>query len=448
MKYILSLLSIISLSAITAFAQPSGSAMVDKIVAQVGDKVVLFSEVESQYWQMAMQGGVQSDDLRCGILEELLLQKLLLNQAELDSVTVSDSQVEGEIDRRIRYFVNQLGSPQKLEEYYKKSIVEIKDEFRDLIKQQLLMQTMQGKITENVKITPNEVKKFFTTLPPDSVPSIPSVLEIGQIVIKPMPNQVEKDEIKKKLEDLRVRLVKGENFAAMARLYSEDPGSAKNGGELGMFGRGEMYPEFEAAAFALSTPNEISPVIETEAGFHILQLIERKGDYINVRHILMISKASPMSLFLAKQKLDSAYTQMAAGKLAFQDAVEKYTTDEQGRQNGGLMINTYSGNTKFRPEEIDPNLFFQIDKLKAGEFTKPMIYPDSDGKDTYRIFYLKSRSLPHKANLKDDYATIQEMALRQKKLQAMQKWVREKTKSTYIRIEDEFKGCTFKYNWL
>lgn len=447
MKYILSLLGIFLLSVTATIAQPNGSTMVDKIVAQVGDKIVLYSEVENQYWQMVMQGGPKTDDLRCGILEELLLQKLLLNQAEIDSVTVSDSQVEGEIDRRIRYFVNQLGSPQKLEEYYKKSIIEIKDEFRDLIKQQLLMQTMQGKITENVKITPNEVKKYFSTLPPDSVPNIPSVLEIGQIVIKPMPSQAEKDEIKKKLEDLRTRLLKGENFAAMARLYSEDPGSAKNGGELGMFGRGEMYPEFEAAAFALTSPNEISPVIETEAGFHVLQLIERKGDYINVRHILMISKASPMTLFSAKQKLDSAYTQMAAGKMTFQQAVEKYTTDDQGKQNGGLMINTYSGNTKFRPDEVEPNLFFQIDKLKAGEFTKPMIYPDSDGKDTYRIFYLKSRSLPHKANLKDDYAAIQEMALQHKKAQAMQKWVSEKTKSTYIKIEDEFKGCTFKYNW-
>lgn len=430
-------------------AQPQGET-IDKIVAIVGNNKILYSEVESQYWQLVMQGSPQSDELRCSIFEELLLQKLLLNQAQIDSITVSESQVEGELDRRIRYFIYQLGSKEKLEEFYGKSVLEIKEEFRDLIRDQILIQTMQGKITENVKVTPAEVRRYFMGLHPDSIPLIESTYEIGQLVIVPQVSDEERAILKAKLEGLRERIVKGENFQAMAVLYSEDPGSSKKGGELGMFGRGEMFPEFEAAAFGLKTPGEVSPVIETKVGFHLLQLIERKGDYVNVRHILLISKASPIALFNTKLKLDSIYNDILAGKISFAEAVNKYGIENLQSQDG-IMVNSYSGNSRFTAEELnqmDPSIFFTIEKLEVGQVSKPVAFQTEEGKDAYRLLYLKSRTKPHKANLEEDYNTIQEIALQKKKLKAMQQWVNEKKGNTYVKIMEEFQGCLFNYDWF
>lgn len=430
-------------------AQPQGET-IDKIVAIVGNNKILYSEVESQYWQLVMQGSPQSDELRCSIFEELLLQKLLLNQAQIDSITVSDSQVEGELDRRIRYFIYQLGSKEKLEAFYGKSVLEIKEEFRDLIRDQILIQTMQGKITENVKVTPAEVRKYFMSLHPDSIPLIESTYEIGQLIIIPKVTDEERALLKAKLEALRERIVKGENFQAMAVLYSEDPGSSKKGGELGMFGRGDMFPEFEAAAFALKTPGEVSPVIETKVGFHLLQLIERKGDYVNVRHILFISKASPIALFNTKLKLDSVYNDILAGKISFTEAVNKYGAENLQSQDG-IMVNSYSGNSRFTAEELnqmDPTIFFTIEKLEVGQVSKPVAFQDEEGKDAYRLLYLKSRTKPHRATLEEDYNTIQEIALQKKKLKAMQQWVNEKKGNTYVKIMEEFQGCLFNYDWF
>ena len=428
-----------------ALAQPTGEP-IDKIVAIVGEKIIMLSDVETQYWQLVMQGEKQTDELRCTILEELMLQKMLLTQAENDSLVVTDDQVQGEIDRRLRYFIQQLGSPEALEKYYNKSIPEIKDEFQDLIKDQLLVQQMQGKITENVSISPVEVKKYFNGLSPDSIPYVESELEIGQIVIIPQPSAADKQYINQKISDLRARIVKGESFEALARLYSEDPGSAKNGGELGMFSRGQMYPEFEGAAFSLKNPGDVSEVIETPAGFHVLQLIDRKGDYINVRHILLMVKASPTDLFAGKMKLDTVYSQIVSGALTFTAASDKYNPDGY-RGNGGLILNTYSGSTKFKPAEVDATVFFTIDKLEAGSISKPVLFQTDDGKEGYRILYLKSRSIPHKATLSEDYNLITQYALDAKKRQALDKWIASKKSSTYVKIMDDFKSCIFKYKW-
>lgn len=426
-------------------AQPTGEP-IDKIVAIVGEKIIMLSDVETQYWQIVMQGTKQTDELRCTILEELLLQKMLLTQAEIDSLVVTDDQVQSEIDRRLRYFIQQLGSPEALEKYYNKSIPEIKDEFQDLIKDQLMVQQMQGKITENVNISPAEVKKHFNGLSPDSIPFVESELEIGQIVVIPEPSTTDKQYIHQKISDLRARVAKGESFEALARLYSEDPGSAKKGGELGMFSRGQMYPEFEGAAFSLKSPGDISEVIESPAGFHFMQLIDRKGDYINVRHILLMVKASPTDLYAGKLKLDTIYNQIVSGALTFSAASDKFNPKEY-KGNGGLMLNPYSGSAKFKPAEVDASVFFTVDKLEAGSISKPVLFQSDDGKEGYRILYLKSRSVPHKATLNEDYNLITQFALEAKKRQALDKWIVSKKSSTYVRIMDDFKECIFKYDW-
>ncbi len=430
---------------LTSNAQPQGEP-IDKIVAIVGSKMILLSQVETQYWQLVMQGEKPTDELRCSILEELLLQKMLLTQAEIDSLVVSESQVDGEIERRIRYFVTQFGSPEALEKYYNKSILEIKDEFKDLIREQMLVQMMQGKITENVTISPAEVRKYFNELSADSIPFVESDLEIGQIVIVPQASEADKLLIYDKLAALRERILKGENFEALARLYSEDPGSAKKGGELGMFSRGQMFPEFEAAAFGLKNPGDVSEIIETPAGYHFLQLIERKGDYINVRHILLIVKASPTDLYNAKKQLDDVYTQISSGSINFVEASEKYNPEDY-KSNGGLIVNSYSGNTRFKSDEVDATVFFTVDKLEPGNISKPVLFQTDEGKDGYRLLYLKSRTTPHKATLENDYNLITQYALNAKKTQALEKWVKEKKSVTYVRINDDFKSCLFNFNW-
>lgn len=425
--------------------KPEGET-IDKVVAIVGEQMVLLSDVESQYWQLIMQGEKQSLELRCSIFEELLLQKLLLAQAKADSIEVSETQVNSELDRRIRFFVAQLGSPEALEQFYNKSILEIKDEFRELIRQQLLIQTMQAKITENVSVTPSEVKKYFNKMHEDSVPFIPSVMEVGQIVILPEPSEADRSVVYDKISALRERVINGESFEVMARLYSEDPGSATKGGELGLFGRDEMYPEFEAAAFGLKNPGDISEIVETPAGYHVLQLIERKGEYVNVRHILHIIKVSAIDMYKAKLKLDTVCNEINSGEYSFAEASEIYSEDPN-KNDEGLMINMYSGNTKFKGDQMEAAVFFVIDKLEPGSISKPMLYQTRDAKEGYRILYLKSRSTPHKANLNDDYKTIQDMALNEKKMQALNKWVKDKKAGTYIKIMSDFEGCLFKYNW-
>lgn len=422
--------------------------VVDQVVAIVGGNIVKLSDIETQYNQMRLQGNLnENNSSKCQILENILFNKLLLNQAKLDSVVVSDEQVENELDRRLRYYISQFGSKEKFEEFYKKTVIDFKDEFREIIRNQMLVQMMEGNITDNIKVTPAEVKKFFENIPVDSIPLIEAEYEIGHIVKKPIISKAEKEIVKQRLSELRERILKGEKFASLAVLYSEDPGSATKGGELGLFGRGEMYPEFEAAAFSLKNPNEVSEIIETKAGYHILQLIERRGDYVNVRHILMQPRVSPYELQKAKNYLDSVYTVIKDSSISLEKAAMLFS-DDLNKNNGGLLVNPSTGNSKFGADDIDPSLFFVIDKLKIGEYSNPVIMKDSEGKQAYRIVYLKSRTSPHRANLKDDYDKIQNAALEQAKNTALKKWINQKISKTYIKIFDEYQKCKFENNWL
>ncbi len=421
--------------------------VIDKIVAVVGDKAILFSDVEAQALQMQAQAGVSDSTIRCNVLEDIIIQKLLLNQAEKDSVTVSDEQVDAELNKKIRYFVNQIGSVEKLEAYLGKSIIKIKDDFKERIRDQLVVQQMQSKIAGDLKVTPAEVKAYFDNIPQDSLPLIESEIQVAQILKKPPVNEVERQRVKRDLIDIKRKIADGKSFASMAAFYSEDPGSAVKGGDLGFVGRGEMVPEFEAAAFALKG-KEISDIIETMYGFHIIQLIERRGETINVRHILMSPKASASDLDKARIKLDSVAALIQAGSLTFEEAAAKYSDDVDTKFNGGLLVNPATGSTWFEVSQMDQNLFFVVDKQKVNEVSDPSLVRVGEKKESYRLVSLKARTNPHRANLKDDYQKIQQAAEAEKKDKQVRSWINRKRQSFYIKIDKEFSNCPFDNPWV
>jgi len=435
----------IALLSIKAEAQQK--QVIDQVAAVVGKNVILQSDIENQYIQYRLQRGISgsAETIRCRILEDLLFQKLMLNQAEIDSVEVTDNQIDQEMERRLRYFINELGSQEKLEAYYNKSLNEIKSELRRLVKDQMLVQEVQNGIMNEVEVTPSEIKSYYRAMPADSIPMINTEYEIAQIVKKPPISIDEKLKVKERLFDLRKRILDGERFSTLAVLYSEDPGSARKGGELGFYGRGELYPEFEAVAFNLKD-GEISEIVETEAGFHIIQMIERRGEYVNVRHILLMAKVSPYALEKAKNELDTIAMQIRNGDITFEEAVAKYSNDEN-KGKDGMLINPYSGSTLFEAENLDQQVSFVIDKLQVGELSDPVPMITDDGKDAYRLLMLKRKTTPHKANLSNDYNRIQEWALQKKKQEAVDKWIREKSNSAYVRINENFTNCTFDYKW-
>jgi peptidyl-prolyl cis-trans isomerase SurA len=439
------LLIILIISAFQVKAQ--NEKVIDEIAALVGSHPVYWSDVEAQYAQAKAQGMTGDPfTLRCDIFENLVFQKLLVYQAEVDSLVVSDEQVNSELDRRLRYYIQQFGSQQKLEEFYDKSLDEFKNELREPLRLELLSQQEQGKIVESVKMTPNETKDYFNGLKQDSIPIVPTEYEIGEIVKTPVVGPAQLKEARDKLIAIRVRVMKGEKFSTLAVLYSEDPGSAARGGELGFFSRGSMAPEFESAAFNLKNKNDISEVIKTKFGYHLLQLIERKGDFVNVRHILIIPKVSPDDLVAAAAKLDSIAELIRTDSITFNKAAMMYS-DDPGKVNGGLIQSQSSGNTSLAADELDPKVFFVIDKLKPGEISNSVPYSTEDGTQAYRILYLKTRTEPHKANMKEDYNKIQAWALENKKQKVMAEWIESKSKTAYIRLGDKFRTCDFKYKW-
>ena len=419
---------------------------IDGIEVIIGNNIVLRSDVEAQYLQYIAQGAKDEDNLKCRILEDLMFQKLLVVQAAIDSVKVTDAQVEDELDKRIRYFVKQLGSKEKLEEYYKKSLYQIKIDFRDVIKDMLFAQTIEQKITKDLKVTPAEVKSFYKKIPVDSLPMINSEVEVGQIIKQPSISSEEKKRVKQKLNEIRERIVGGEKFATLAALYSEDEATYKSGGEIGTHARGDLIPEFEAVAFNLK-PGEVSPVIESSNAFFIIQVIERKGEYINLRELMLKPKVSETDLYNCKMKLDSVLALIKSDKTDFESAAKKYSDDPLTRNNKGLMINPQSGNSKWQIEELDQTVFFTIDKMKVGDISAPLLFTNEDGRKAYRILYLKTRTDPHRANLKDDYDNIQSAALNQKKNEIIEDWIKLKSQSTYIKIMDEYKDCKFRHKW-
>lgn len=428
------------------YAQKSDT-VIDQIIGIVGNKIILQSDLEAQYQQYLAQGHYKDESAKCDVLDQLLLTKLLIHYANIDSVTVSDAQVEGEIEKRIAYFTEQFnGSTEKLEEYYQKSIPEIKDEFRPLVKEQLLAQTMQQKIIGKASASPADVKAYFNSIPKDSLPYINSELEYGEIAFKIAVSDEEKNKVKARLEEIRTRLLKGEDFATLAILYSQDAGSAKNGGELGFVPRGQFVPEFEAIAYKLKK-GEISPIIETKFGYHVVQLIDRRGETINVRHILLKPEVSNKDLLATKAKADSIAFDIRSGKMKFEDAAIQFSDADDSKNNGGNVVNPATGNTRFEANQVDAMVFFQLDKLKEGEVSNPALITSREGTQYYKIFLLKKRTQPHVANLTDDYQRIQQAALSHKQAKLMDDWIVRKRKSTYVRIDPEYSHCEEIKKW-
>lgn len=425
--------------------------VVDKVIAVVADEIVLRSELEASVMEYARKGEPINENTRCLIFEDLLFKKLLINQAALDSIEVSEDQINSEIGRRIQYFVQQIGSEEKLEEFYGKSIPEIRDEFHDLIKDQMLIQQMQGSITANVDISPKEVKVFFSAIPKDSLPFVNSEVVVEHIVIDPVIGEEEKKYTKDKLEGFRKRILAGEDFGTIAFLYSQDPGSARKNGELGFMERGSLVKEFAAIAFSIQ-PGQVSEVFETEYGFHIVQLIERRGQQSNVRHILLKPNVSQIDLVQAKSDLDSLKSQiMKVDSVRFELMAARYSDDKSTRMNGGKMINPETGSTSFEIDQIskvDPSLFFVLDKMKPGEISDPVIFQKFDGSQSYRIVKLVSVTEAHRANLEEDYLKIQSAAKSEKEKEAVEEWIKGKIELNYIKIDDSFQDCEFQHSWF
>ncbi len=439
MKTLSSIIILISLFCLSALSQ---RIIIDKVIAVVGNNAILLSDVENQYNQTPNKGNYENIDLKCSILEELIYQNFLLHQAELDSVTVSDKEVESELDRRLRYFISQLGSEKKLEEYFNKNILDIKADLRKSLRKQMIAERMQEKVVGKIKVTPSDVRIFFKSLPEDSIPIVEEHLEYQQIVIYPVVSDKDKLEAKEKLENIRNRIIKGESFNTLAVLYSEDPGSALKGGELGFFSRSDMVPEFSGAAFKLKE-REVSPIVETDFGFHIIQLIEKRGELINARHILLTVKSSFEEQIKAQKKLQEIYQKIIADSISFSKAVTLYSMDKNTAYNEGLAINPYTNSTRIEKENIDPATLRQLEKLNEGQISPVFEFFDEKGKKGYKIVKLKAKYPAHKANLNNDYYFLQQLTQEHLRAQTIKKWVESKSKTTYFAIDEDFKRCEF-----
>jgi peptidyl-prolyl cis-trans isomerase SurA len=419
--------------------------LVDKVVAVVGDKIVLLSDIELQFEQLKLEQDIP-ESAKCELLDGILTSKLFLEAALQDSIVVGDDEVESELDRRIEYFVSMLGGQDQLEQYYGKSTLEIKSEFREDIREQLLSQRMQGKIYSNVKVGPADVKRFFETIPTDSLPYFNAEVEVGQILISPKAAERSKETARKKAYDVLNELENGADFCLLATVYSDDPSNNGNCGDLGMVGRGEFVTEFEAAAFSLNE-GEHSDVVETKYGYHIVQMVKKKGNRIQVRHILIVPLVLSSDHESVKTQMAKIHDSLVNGSLTFAAAVSKYSEDEETKHQGGMMVNPVTGNTLFEVGQLDKNTYFALEGLKPGEYSQPLLTQLPNGQPAYRIILLKSETVPHVANLKDDYSKIQAAALKKKQDEALDVWLLDKIRETYVWVSPDYKGCFTVKKW-
>ena len=422
--------------------------IIDKIVGIVGNEIIMMSDIENQYIQMASQQMDVNPNTRCEILEDLMFQKLLYVQAQKDSIEVTPKEVETELDRRLSVFINQIGSEQKLEEYFGKTIKSIKNDLRSTIEEQMMAQKVQQKIIGDTKVTPSEVKRYFESLPADSVPTIEAYYELSEIVIKPEVSKEDKEKVIGELNKIRERIQNGESFSTMAVLYSEDPGSAMKGGELGFVNKTDLVPEFSQVAFNLTSPLDVSQVVETEYGFHIIQMIEKKGNMMNFRHILMKPKVSMEALEAADKKANEVYNILKTDTISFVDAVKKHSNGDSKGSDGKVM-NPYYGDAHMTSDFLDPYTKAAIMSLKEGEYSKPFLSSDNRGIRVIKIVRLDLDVKEHKANMKDDYLTLQRYALEDKNSKLIDEWVKDKVPGVYIKVDDEYKDCKFNVDcWI
>lgn len=433
------------------FSIAQGSKTIDKIIAQIGDNIILISDIEAQKLQ-AIQAGVSiKPEMDCQILEEIMYQHLLLNQSKLDSIEVTDEQVDAEMENRLRIIENQIGSRQKMEEFYGKTVTQIKKEFRPIIKDQLLAQEMERQITAEVSVTPREVKKFFNQKPLDSIPLINSQLSFQQIVIYPRITEDDKLRAYNHLTEIRKKIVReGKSFATQARIHSMDPGSANMGGEI-VATRGMMVPQFEAAVFNLAE-GDVSEVFESTYGYHIVKLIERKGDDYTCKHILIIPQFENAAIENAALRMDSCYNRINSGEISWDQAVVEYSNDDMTRQNKGIITNPITGEQTWDMEDlnqVDQQIYLLTDAMEQGDISKPNLYTNMfERKQGVRIVRLMNRKEAHRANLTDDYALITRAAENEKKQMVINDWIKSKIGNAFIRIDSSYQKCNFKNDWL
>lgn len=421
--------------------------VVDKIVAIVGEEIILKSDIENEFLSEQGQGMISSSgDYKADILEKQLIQKLLVAQAKIDSIVVTEDEVENEVNNRIQYFVSVLGSNERVESYFNKPINDIKNDLRAPTREKLIAETMQQHIVDKIRSTPSEIKAYYKKLAKDSLPDIPDKYEIQQIVLKPTISEAEKERLRDQLRTYRDQILNGEKtFNTLAVLYSED-GSASRGGELGYMSKTEMVPEFAEAAFNLK-PGKISKIVETEFGFHIIQLIDRQGEKINVRHIILQPKVNDEEREEALHRLDTIRMYITDKKMTFEEAAHYFSTDKKTRNNGGLVA-AADGDSRIEKAQISGETAKQVNRMKVGEISEPFIERTSQGEEI-KIVKIKAFYPQHKANLEDDWMIFEMMLKRDKQMDKLEKWIREKQANTYIHLDDAYKDSKFRYDgWV
>lgn len=430
-------------------AQPR-QRLIDEVVASVGDDAILSSDIEYQYGQAMIEGVNFNGDMKCHILEQLLVQKMMLNQAKIDSVEVKDNEVMQQVDARLNYFTQQVGGQDKLEEYFKKPILQLRRDQMEAVRTQMITQKMQSSITKDVKITPSDVRKYYSRLGEDSIPYVSTQYEVEQIVVYPEIEQSEIDRIKDRLRDFQRQVAEGRDFATLAVLYSEDPGSASRGGDLGWYSKSGFVPEFSAVAFNMHEKGKVSKIVQTEFGYHIIQFIDRKGDRINCRHILLKPKVSTESRNKGIAFLDSVSAWINSGKISFEEAASTFSMDKDSRSNGGLMVNPEDGTRKFQLGQIPAEIAKAIQNLQEGQFSKPFVMmDDKKGRETIRLVRLLKKHDPHKANVSDDYDMLKSMFEGQKRKEVLDSWIVNKQKELYVVITPDWRRCEFQYpGWV
>lgn len=424
--------------------------VVDEVIWVVGDEPILKSEVEIMKLQGEAEGMKWDGDPECVLPEQIAVQKLFLHQAALDSIEVTESEIAQGIDQQINYWISlpQIGSKEKLEEFQHKSMAQIRQDLHDDYKNRQLVQKMQEKLVGDVKVSPAEVREYFRKLPVDSIPMIPTTVEVEILTQTPKVEPEEINRIKNQLRDYTDRITKGEtSFATLARLYSEDPGSARQGGELGYMGRGMLDPAFAAAAFNLTDPKKVSKVVESEFGYHIIQLIDRRGDKVNCRHILLKPNVSMASIDAAKERLDSIGGDIRNGKFTFEDATAYLSDDKDTKNNHGLMVNSSENarTSRFKMKDLPTEVARVVDTLKVDEVSRPFQMVNPRGKVVCAIVKLKGRIPEHRATITEDFQAMRDIVTAQRRKDILHDWVVKKVKETYVRINPRYKSCKFQY---
>ena len=422
----------------------------EEVAWVVGDEPIYKSDIEEQYMQLQYERQPIDGNPYCVIPERMAIEKLFLHQAKIDTVKVQDAMVIQQAESRINYFIANLGSREKVEEYFRKPLPELKEQMIEVIRNQYTVQEVQRNLTKDVKATPSDVRKYYATLPPDSIPYIPQQVEVKLLSLNPVIPQQEIDDVKARLRDFTNKINSGENeFSTLAILYSED-GSSMYGGEIGFKSRSELVPEFASVAFNLNDTKKVSKIVETEFGYHIIQLIEKRGDRINCRHILLKPKVAQKDLDEAKTRLDSIRKDMLDGKFTFEEATQWISQDKDTKNNKGIMVNRRTSSTKFEMADLPQEIAKVVDKMEVGDISEPFIMIDqSRNKEIVAIVKLSRRIAGHKANLSDDYQILKNMYENNRKAKIIDDWVVKKQKETYVRIDDDWRNCEFKYSgWI